>query len=135
MCNVWNNWQLWKKSKSKKLLVIWAWKGKEWIMNTFEREGLRNNFVNEKEVASKEEGLWTLKEVGVFFQHQEMSSFVTIWKRSGFFMSTKRLGFVVSIERGCVLQKGCALEGSYMLEKGWLVSIDKHLEGIRSYIG
>jgi hypothetical protein len=33
-------------------------------------------------------------------------------------MSTKRLGFVVSIGKGCVLEKGCALEGSYMLERG-----------------
>jgi len=52
-----------------------------------------------------------------FFLTSREVKFCDHLKKIGF-MSTKRLGFVVSIERGHVLKKGCALEGSHMLEKG-----------------
>jgi hypothetical protein len=62
--------------------MIWAWKGKKWIMNMFEWFNVREGFVS-KIMVAKNEVLWVSKEVGFFYECQErlcvLRSIKSLW--------------------------------------------------------
>ncbi len=126
MCNLWNKWQLWKKAKSKKLLVIWGMKGEGMNYEYIWKGGFEKQFCEWERGCIKRRGFVNIKGGWAYFLTSREVKFCDHLKKIRFFYEHQEVGICGEHwKRLCI----------WMKLQGWLVSIDKHLEGIGSCIG
>jgi hypothetical protein len=100
-------------------------------LNTFEREGLKNNYVNEKEIASKEEGLWTFNEVRFFLLTSRDVKFCDHLKKIGFFYEHQEIGICGEHwKRLCAWKRLC----TWRKLNAWKRLIGKHWQTSWRYL-